>query len=117
MLEHVEAMIDQVEMLVHVAVEEVNGDAVDAQKGHSQLHVSLLVGDLDGLHVHEIGGAVLGRNVADVETATTIGFSEVLLALEDEAGAVEKGADVLEEGRADLGDETLLTDATIFGRS
>jgi hypothetical protein len=28
MLDHVEAMIDQVEVLVHVAVEEVNGDTV-----------------------------------------------------------------------------------------
>jgi hypothetical protein len=53
----------------------------------------------------------LGRNVAGVEDSTAIGFSEVLLALEDEAGAVNKGADVLEEGRADLGDEALLADA------
>jgi hypothetical protein len=46
-----------------------------------------------------------------VKAATAIGFSEVLLALGDKAGAVEKGADVLEESRADLGDEALLADA------
>jgi hypothetical protein len=110
-LEHVEAMIEQVEVLVHVAVEQVNRDTVDTEKQHSQLYVSLLIGDLDGLHVHEIvGGVVLGRDVAGVEASTAIGFSEVLLALEDGAGAVEKGTDVLEEGRADLGDEALLAD-------
>jgi hypothetical protein len=46
MLDYVEAIIDQVEVLVHVAVEEVNRDTLDTEKGHSQLYVSLLVGIL-----------------------------------------------------------------------